>query len=103
MPVLILLLFATVIGIPVGLFALFVYIFSFVFAKVVSAVTISGWILGRYLGGEEAAVWMKLLVVIVLAIALAILPFVDLLFAFFAFGAVILFLLRGGQTQDSRA
>lgn len=93
-PVLVIALFITVIGIPAGLFVMILYIFTLIFAKALTAV-VGAFVLNHYLNQEWTGP-IILLVAIGLYIGLALLgaiPFIGNLLvaiaAFVAFGAVI--------------
>lgn len=94
LPVLVFALFITVIGIPAGIFVLLFYIFTFVFAKSLTAV-VGAFALNHYLKQEWTAVVILLVALglYIVLTAIGMLPFIGTLSVaiatFVAFGAVI--------------
>ncbi len=93
-PVLILLLFVTLIGIPLALFTLFLYIFSWVFGTVISAMILTRWIETR--NRTPWNMWIYFLVSFLIVIGLKLLMIIPILgwivyivLLFMAFGGLL--------------
>lgn len=94
MPVLILLLLVTIIGIPLAFFALFLYVFSWVFGSVITAIVLTRWI--EVQNRKHWNLGIFFLVSILVLLGLKFLFFIPVLgwivrmiFIFMAFGALL--------------
>ncbi len=91
-PFVMILCFVTVIGIPLWFFTLAMYIFSFVFAKLLVVTVFSSLIIGKYLPQGNA--WKKLGVIIGLSVIIGILSGIDFIAALFVFWALLLLIAK---------
>lgn len=89
MPFAILLLLITICGIPVGLLGLAIYIFSFVFSKLLTLVVFSELITQRCSDKFDTP-WKRWGVFCLLAVILTIVSGIDFIAAIFVFGALII-------------
>ncbi len=89
MPILAILCFITVVGIPIGFLALAVYVFSFVFAKVITLVVMSE-LINTTWSTTISKWWQKKGVFLLLAIILTVVSGIDIIAILFAFGALII-------------
>lgn len=87
-PFLVILLLISALGIPFGLFLLFIYIFMFVFYKLINVTVFSSLIIEKMGGFDTVVWWKKLLVVVGFAILFGLLSLIDLFAVFFAAGAL---------------
>ena len=81
-------LIITIIGIPLGIFWIFFFIFSFVLAKLVTVLGLSGLAIEQ-LWGKSLILWKKLLVIAAIALIIAVLSVIDFIATLFVVGAVI--------------
>lgn len=89
MPIITILCFITVIWIPIGFLSLAIYIFSFVFAKVITLVVISE-LINTTWQNKISKSWQKWGVFILLAIILTLINGIDFIATIFVSGALML-------------
>lgn len=99
MPFVAILFFITVIGIPLGFLSLAIYIFSFVFAKVLTLVVFTGLITNIW-SAKLPSSWHKWGVFLLLAVLLTFVNGIDMIAALFAFGALLL-VIGSSYSKDS--
>ena len=100
MPIVTILLFITVIGIPIALLSLALYIFSFVFAKLVTLVIFSELITNTW-STWISRPWQQWGVLVLLALILAIVSGVDAIATLFAVGAIVIMLGRSLSSKKN--
>jgi len=88
MPFVIIILLITVLGLPIALFSLFVYIFSFVFFELLGTVVFTGLFVSKYLKNSKS-IWKKLGLLALVSLVFAIVSGLDFIIALFAIGALI--------------
>lgn len=93
MPIIAILFFITVIGIPLGFLSLAIYVFSFVFAKVLTLVVFTE-LIANIWAEKLTASWHKWGIFLLLAILLTFVNGVDMIATFFAFGALLAVIAR---------
>jgi hypothetical protein len=88
MPIIFIICFITVIGIPIGFLLIALYVFSFVFAKVITLVILSELIIQKWQNkiSEPLQKWG---IFVLLAIILTLVSGIDFIATVFAFGAII--------------
>ena len=89
-PIAVLLLCTTVVGIPLGLFLLMLYIFLFVFAELLGIAVFTPFIMSLFKKKKVWQRWEKLLVLTGITLLFIIINGIDMLAIFFAWGAIIL-------------
>ena len=96
MPIIAIILFITIIGIPLGFLAVAVYVCTIFFSKLIVLVVASQWI---NITWKEAlsGPWKKWAIFALLALVLTFSSGIDLLLALFAYGAMILLMVRKYQ------
>ncbi len=87
-PVIALLCFITVVGIPFGFLTIAIYIFGFVFAKLITLVVISEFINTTW-QNKISQSWQQWGIFIILAIILCVVSGIDFIATIFAFGALV--------------
>lgn len=102
MPIVTILLFITVIGIPIGLLSLALYIFSFVFAKLVTLVIFSELITNTWSTWISQS-WQRWGVFVLLALILAIVSGIDAIATLLAVGAIVIMLGRSLSSTKKSA
>ncbi|EKE27467.1 MAG: hypothetical protein ACD_3C00205G0020 [uncultured bacterium (gcode 4)] len=88
MPFAILIIMLTVIWIPIGLLLLFIYIFSFVFYKLLTVTIFSAFFINKFLQ-DKNSIWKKFWIILLVSIFIAPWSIIDLILAFFAFWALM--------------
>lgn len=91
-------LLITIIGIPLGLFWIFFFIFSFVLAKLVTVLGLSGLAIEK-LWGKSLIFWKKLLVIAAIALIIAVLSVIDFIATLFVVGALIGVMIHSTSTM----
>lgn len=88
MPILSIICFITVIGIPIGFLLVALYIFSFVFAKVITLVILSELTIQKW-QNRITGPWQKWGIFVLLAIIITLVSGIDFIATVFVFGAII--------------
>ena len=92
-PILAILLFITVIGIPFWVLTLAIYMLSFLFAKLIAVVVTTSFINTTW-GNTINTPWKKWGIFIFIATLFAILNGIDIIFVLFAIGAIVLHTMK---------
>lgn len=100
LPVVALLCFITVIGIPLGLLSIAIYVFGFVFAKLITLVVMSE-LINTVWKEKLSKSWQRWGVFTLLALLLALVSGIDFIAALFAFGAILLFIGKSYSHKSS--
>lgn len=87
-PIVSIICFITVIGIPIGFLLVALYVFSFVFAKVITLVVLSELIIQKW-QNRISRPWQKWGIFVLLAIILTLVSGIDFIATVFVFGAII--------------
>jgi hypothetical protein len=88
LPIISIVCFITVIGIPIGFLLVALYIFSFVFAKIITLIILSELIIQK-LQNRITGPWQKWGIFVLLAIILTLVSGIDFIATVFVFGAII--------------
>jgi hypothetical protein len=88
LPIISIVCFITVIGMPIGFLLVTLYIFSFVFAKVITLIILSELIIQK-LQNRITGPWQKWGIFVLLAIILTLVSGIDFIATVFVFGAII--------------
>jgi hypothetical protein len=95
-PIIAIVLLITIVGIPLGLLAIVIYVYTIGFAKLITLVIASQWVNITWKESLSGP-WKKWVVFAILALVLTFSSGIDLLLALFAYGAVILLIVRKYQ------
>lgn len=87
-PVVILLLTVSIIGIPFALFTMFLYIFLFVFAKLMNVIVMTAFVSDKF---DITVLWGKVALIFGLSFLFCTLGIISMLVAIFVFGALALY------------
>ena len=100
LPILALLCFITVIGIPFGFLLIAIYVFGFVFAKLITLVVMSE-LINTIWKHKITKPWQRWGVFALLALILTIVSGIDFIATLFAFGAILLFIGKSYSQKSS--
>ena len=100
LPVFALLCFITVVGIPLGLLSIAVYVFVFIFAKLITLVVMSE-LINTTWKHKLSQSWQRWSVFTLLALVLTLVSGIDFIAALFAFGAILLFIGKSYSQKPS--
>lgn len=84
----ILLLTVSIIGIPFALFTMFLYIFLFVFAKLMNVIVMTAFVSDKF---DITVLWGKVALIFGLSFLFCTLGIISMLVAIFVFGALALY------------
>lgn len=88
MPVIIGMLFVSIIGLPFGFFSLFLFLFSLFFYELIGTIVFSAFFINKYLKpGAEG--YKKLGIILGVALFFVLINGLDLIVALFAIGALL--------------
>lgn len=102
MPILIILCFITIIGIPLGFLAGAVYVFGFIFVNAFTLAIFSE-LINTVWSTKITKTWQKWGIFLLLAILLTILNGVGFLLSFFTFGALVLLIGKSFAEAHNKA